>query len=104
MTYPRPVAQQAGFIADLRTEAQRVANEDKPVMEPLYVDLLADADAGPSPIHLGIRGGVSHLRDYLSSRQSIGVNHVALNLRFNTMDSKSTLQRLADDLLPVFSY
>ena len=49
--------------------------------------------------HLGFRSGVNALRDYLLSLQDIGVNHVALNLRFNQAGIEETLQRLADELL-----
>jgi hypothetical protein len=31
--------------------------------------------------------------------QNIGVNHVALNQRFNQTDIETTLQRLADEIL-----
>lgn len=40
---------------------------------------------------------------YLKSLEGIGVNHVALNLRFNQADTKDTLQRLAEEILPEFS-
>lgn len=38
------------------------------------------------------------------SLEEIGVNHVALNLRFNQADTEDTLKRLADDILPEFSH
>ncbi|MEM7445776.1 MAG: LLM class flavin-dependent oxidoreductase, partial [Pseudomonadota bacterium] len=75
---------------------------DKPVMQSLYVDLADNADAPPQPIHLGFRSGVGFLRRYLQELQSLGVNHVALNLRFNKTSIETTLKRLADDLLPDF--
>ena len=46
---------------------------------------------------------MNHLRAYLKSLEEIGVNHVALNLRFNQADTEETMQRLADDILPDFS-
>ncbi|GJL56454.1 MAG: hypothetical protein NPIRA02_35860 [Nitrospirales bacterium] len=72
-------------------------------MEPFYIDLTEDPDTPPQPIHLGLRLGSHHFRAYLKSREEIGVNHVALNLRFNQADIETTLKRLADDLLPDFS-
>lgn len=36
-------------------------------------------------------------------REEIGVNHIALNLRFNKADIDTTLKRLADDILPDFN-
>jgi len=68
-------------------------------MEPIYIDLTDNPDTQPKPIHLGFRLGVNHLRSYLESREQIGVNHVALNLRFNQLDIETTLRRLADEVL-----
>ena len=75
----------------------------KPFMQSLYVDLLEDADAHPQTIHLGFRSGVGFLKRYLLDLRDLGVNHVALNLRFNAADIKTTMNRLADELLPVFA-
>jgi luciferase-type oxidoreductase len=102
MTYPRPVNQQAELIDDFRDRIEIAGVADKPVMEPLYLDLAADPDEPASPIHLGFRMGVNALGDYLESRRAIGVNHVALNLRFNRIDPEQTLRQLADTTLPVF--
>jgi len=56
---------------------------NKPVMPSLYIDLMDDVDAPPRPIHLGFQSGVRYSRQYLHDLQAFGVNHVALNLRFN---------------------
>ena len=55
------------------------------------------------PLHLGFRLGSRRLKNYLKSLEEIGVNHVALNLRFNEADIETTLKRLADDILPEFN-
>ena len=103
MTYPRDAISQGKVIADLRQRVRQAGMPDKPVMQSLYVDLLEDADATPSPIHLGFRSGTSFLKAYLHEIQSLGVNHVALNLRFNHADIPATLERLSDRLLPAFA-
>ena len=103
MTYPRPAGVQSQLIEDFRSRVAAAGDNDKPVMEPLYIDLADDPTEAPTPIHLGIRTGVYSLRDYLRSRQDIGVNHVALNLRFNRANTESTLATLANELLPEFS-
>lgn len=72
-------------------------------MQPLYIDLTEDPETLPQPIHLGLRLGMRHLRTYLRSLEEMGVNHVALNLRFNRADVETTLKRLADGILPNFS-
>jgi luciferase-type oxidoreductase len=103
MTYPRAMNQQAQLIDDFRDRIAVAGLADKPVMEPLYLDLAVDPDEPASPIHLGFRMGINALGDYLESRQAIGVNHVALNLRFNRVAPEQTLRLLADKTLPVFS-
>lgn len=103
MTYPRPPDQQARMIGDLRARIKAAGTCDKPVMEPLYLDLTDDVETPARPIHLGLQVGVNRLRDYLRSRRVIGVNHVALNLRFNQADIETTMKRLAEDILPEFA-
>lgn len=103
MTYPRPGVVQSQLIDSFRSRIAAAGLQDKPVMEPLYIDLDERADSPPTPIHLGMRLGIDHLRSYLFERQQIGVNHVALNLRFNRANIEETLTRLADDVLVEFS-
>ncbi len=103
MIYPRAHQVQSRIIGDWRARIAAKGSPDRPVMEPLYIDLVEDSEAPPQPIHLGLRLGINHLRSYLQSRQDIGVNHVALNLRFNQSDIETTLQQLAEDILPTFS-
>lgn len=103
MTYPRNTGAQARVVADFRARVEAAGGPAKPVMQALYIDLAKDPQAAPEPIHLGLRLGAHPLRAYLRSLEDIGVNHVALNLRFNQTDVETTLQRLADDVLPDFS-
>lgn len=102
MTYPRGEQQQAQLIAAYRASTVEYAQPLKPVIEPLYIDIAAEPDAPAMPIHLGMRLGINTLRNYLKSRERIGVNHVALNLRFNSADTEQTLELLATALLPDF--
>ena len=102
ITYPRPAFHQSTLIDEYRERVDAAGQPNKPVMEPLYVDLSDDPDAPPRPIHLGLSLGMNALRDYLKSREKIGVNHVALNLRFNSHNIEQILDALAADLLPDF--
>ena len=102
ITYPRGIAAQARIIGDWRSRVQAVSGPAKPAVQSLYIDLAKDPQAPPQPIHLGFQSGANHLRAYLRSLEEIGVNHVALNLRFNQTDTEETMQRLADDILPDF--
>ena len=103
MTYPRNLPVQERIVTDYRERVRRLGGFEKPVMQPLYLDLCKDADAPAELIHLGFRAGIKALRDHLKALESIGVNHVALNLRFNSANIETTLKRLAGELLPDFS-
>ncbi len=100
ITYPRPAQAQARLVADYRARAEAAGATAKPVMQSLYIDLLPQPDAPPRPIHLGFQSGTQYLRHYLAELRALGVNHVALNLRFNQADVETTMQQLADDVLP----
>ncbi|WP_211097103.1 LLM class oxidoreductase [Aliishimia ponticola] len=103
MTYPRDTAAQGRVVADYRDRIAAAGLPDKPVMQSLYVDLVDQPDAAPRPIHLGFQSGTDFLRRYLTDLRTLGINHVALNLRFNRAPVEDTLHRLADALLPDFS-
>ena len=103
MLYPRNSFEQAKVIGDWREALAQAGRPLQPVMEPLYIDLAEDPEAAPRPIHLGFELGTKRLCSYLRSRQEIGVNHVALNLRFNQADVETTLKRLSDDVVADFS-
>lgn len=103
ITYPRDAASQGRIIAEYRARVSDAGLPDKPVMQSLYVDVLDDPTADPRPIHLGFQSGTEFLLSYLQEIEALGVNHVALNLRFNSNDIEQTLQRIASDLLPHFT-
>lgn len=102
MTYPRDVMAQARIINDWRSRIESAGLVNKPAMQSLYIDLVEDPEAPPQPIHLGFRSGVNALCDYLKSLEHIGINHVALNLRFNELDIETSMKRLANELMPDF--
>ncbi|MEM8970729.1 MAG: LLM class oxidoreductase [Pseudomonadota bacterium] len=103
MTYPRDPASQGRLVADYRARLTDAGQPNKPVMQSLYIDLLDDPEAPARPIHLGFQSETGFLRRYMREIQQLGINHVALNLRFNSAPIDTTLKRLADDLLPDFS-
>ncbi|MEM1216359.1 MAG: LLM class oxidoreductase [Bacteroidota bacterium] len=100
--YPRHHMQQAYTIAQWRRKIAEYHDFDKPFMQPLYVILEENDDFSPQPIQLGFRIGANHLVQYLQEIQRIGVNHVAINLRFNTRAIEATLEALASKILPHF--
>ena len=103
MVYPSETAVQEKVLANWHAGTEASGLHPKPAMQPLYIDMLEDPHARTRPIHLGRRLGTHHLRTYLRRLEAIGVNHVALNLRFNHADTESTLMRLATEVLPDFS-
>ncbi|MEP0366713.1 MAG: LLM class oxidoreductase [Cyclobacteriaceae bacterium] len=102
MNYPKNLYQQKYTIDEWRQLVAQSGDHDKPFMQPLYVDLQQNDDFRPEPIPLGLRIGANHLVDYLEQLQEVGTNHVAFNLRFNTMNMDQTLERLAEKVLPHF--
>jgi len=102
MFYPRDFQSQAMRINEWRQLVSQSHEYSKPFMQPLYIDLMPKSDFKPQGIHLGIRTGIDFLIEYLNGIKSIGVNHVALNLRFNNANIEETLQVLAEKVLPHF--
>ena len=103
MLYPRDVHLQQQIIELWRERAKLAGKPIQPVMQPLYIDLSEDANAKPTPMHLGYRLGINALKEHLYALEKAGINHVALNLRFNQKPIEETLYLLADELLPFFS-
>ena len=102
MLYPREPKIQERIIRDWNEHLNASERSPQPIMQPLYFDLLESSTAQPQPIHLGFRSGIEYLIEYLKSLEVIGVNHVALNLRFNKNDIVETLRQLAKEVLPEF--
>lgn len=103
MTYPRDTGSQGRLVSDYRRRIEEAGDTvSKPVMQSLYVDVLAEPDAPPRGIHLGFQSGIDFLVTYLQELETLGINHVALNLRFNQAEIEPTLERLARHVLPHF--
>lgn len=102
MYYPRNLYMQEHNIMEWRALIPEAQKFDKPFLQPLYVDLQDDDDFKPIGIHLGIRTGIHYLIEYLFQLKSIGVNHVAMNLRFNTNSIEKTMEILAKKILSKF--
>ena len=103
ITYPRDVTSQSRVVEEYRSRTITFGQSIKPVMQSLYVDVLDNFDARPKTIHLGFQSGIGFLKQYLLELRNIGINHVALNLRFNEASIETTMKRLADELLPEFT-
>lgn len=102
MYYPRNLYMQEHNISEWRKLVAETSEYDKPFMQSLYVDFQKDDDFQPQPIHLGFRVGSKYLIEFLNHLKNIGVNHVGINLRFNTRDMEETLEHFAKAILPHF--
>lgn len=102
MYYPRDVYIQKNTIRAWRSFIPKEQAFNKPFMQPLYLDLQENADTKPLSIPLGYKTGLNYLIDYLYQLQELGVNHIALNLRFNSMNMNKTLEELAHKVIPLF--
>ncbi|MEM7180701.1 MAG: LLM class oxidoreductase [Spirochaetota bacterium] len=102
MLYPRSILPQKQIIRDWRERSRAKGIANRPVVQPLYIDLASDPREQPQAIHLGLRLGVYHLLTYLESLQEIGVNHIAFNLRFNQSGIEETMKVLAKEVLVEF--
>lgn len=102
MYYPRQLGQQQYTITQWRKLIPEAQDIDKPFMQPLYVVLEEDDDFKPRPIQLGFQTGVNYLVEYFHRIQETGTNHVAVNLRFHSGNIETTLEYLADKVLPHF--
>ncbi|WP_282135896.1 LLM class oxidoreductase [Seonamhaeicola maritimus] len=102
MSYPKDLYNQKQTINAWRKLIKDSQEFDKPFMQPLYLDLQEEDDYKPQPIPLGFRIGSNFLIDYFQKLENIGVNHIALNLRFNNLDIDKTLEILGNKVLPHF--
>jgi len=102
MYYPRNFYMQSYNIQEWRAMVNESSEYDKPFMQPLYIDLHPNVDFQPQGIHLGFRIGMNYLIEYFNELKKIGVNHVAINLRFNSAHIESTLEEIAKKILPLF--
>ena len=102
ITYPRRLEAQERIVAEYRARVAAAGAGNKPVIQSLYVDVMNKPTMPPRPIALGYAAGTDFLREHLKSLQAIGVNHVALNLRYNNAEIEPTLEKIAQEILPEF--
>ena len=102
LNYPKGNYKQEISIKEWRELIAKTQPYDKPYLQSLYIDLQTNENFKPEPIPLGFRIGTNSLISYLTLMQEIGINHVALVLRFNSEDIAKTLRILSSEVLPNF--
>jgi hypothetical protein len=75
----------------------------KPFAQSLYIDLVADEDYKPQPIHLGYKLGVNWLMELLIRLQELHVNHVIINLKYGQRQAEQVLEELGRRIIPQFN-
>lgn len=96
LQYPRDALTQQSRVRQWRA----AVGEWKPFAQSLYIDLHEDADAPAQPIHLGYRLGRNRLIEHLVALRGLGVNHVALNLKYGRRPAGDVLEELGAAVLP----
>jgi hypothetical protein len=98
---PRAPDLQAQLIAEWKQAQAKVRPvADLPFAQSLYIDLLPEADAAPTPIHLGYRLGRRPLVRLLTRLHEIGVRHVVFNLKYGQRPASEVMRELAGEVLP----
>jgi luciferase-type oxidoreductase len=92
VTYPRPLHVQRSLAESWGSA--------KPIAQSLYVDLVADPDRPPTPIHLGYRLGSAHLVDVLQALHQVGIAHVVLNLKYGSRPAAEVIEEIGESVLP----
>lgn len=100
ITYPRAVHLQRAVIGGWR---DALKGAFKPISQSLYIDLDADPDGTPVPIHLGWRLGRRPLIELLEELQEAGMNHVILNLKYGRRPAADVLEELGEFVAPSFT-
>lgn len=100
LTYPRDLLQQVEVVARWREALDRFDAGFKPVAQSLYIDLAEDPDTPLTAIHLGYRLGRRQLAELLENLRLIGVNHIALNLKFSRRPVADVLDEIGREVIP----
>ena len=99
--YPRPIEQQAQNIQRWRAAVETAApGTFKPFAQSFYLDLADNPDEPPTPIHLGFRAGRNILIRFLATLRTVGVHHVALNLKYGRRYAGEVLEEIGKEVLP----
>lgn len=102
LSYPRSIPAQREIVAQWREVAADVRPDRfLPFAQSLYIDLAYDEDEKPTPIHLGWRLGRHALCELLVELADLGVNHVALNLKYGRRPAPEVVDEIARYVLPL---
>lgn len=101
--YPQNSSIQQKRIENWKDELIKNNKKFKPFIQSLYVDLASEHELKPTPIHLGYRLGRNSLIELLKEQQSIGINHIIINLKYCRREAESVIDELGKYVLPLFT-
>lgn len=103
ITYPRRMDFQVELIRQWHDTVESVTpGVFKPFAQPYHIDLVADPNVSPTPIHGGHRLGRSWLMRHLETLERAGANHVLFNLKYGSRPAEAVLEELATHVVPRF--
>ncbi|MFP3753879.1 MULTISPECIES: LLM class oxidoreductase [unclassified Cupriavidus] len=103
ITYPRRMDLQVEVIRQWHDAVAATSpGTFKPFAQPYHIDLTADPDVSPTPIHGGHRLGRSWLMRHLETLERAGANHVLFNLKYGNRAAEAVLEELATHVTPRF--
>ncbi|MFB6300988.1 MAG: LLM class oxidoreductase [Halobacteriales archaeon] len=89
---PEPTLE--SMLADWRDVAG-----NKPFIQGMGIELLADSTAGMEHIHQGYRAGSEWVRDHIATLADHGVDHLAISLRSTDRDIETVIEEFGEDVL-----
>lgn len=101
-TYHREEGRQEGRIELWQRALEQKGVGPKPFVQSVQLELLADADAAPEPLELGLRTGRHALVAYLRRLHGMGVAHVMFNLG-RGRPAREVIKELGGEVLPALT-
>ncbi len=100
--YPRDFNFLKQTLSNWSNALEKAEQSWKPYLQSLYIDLLEDKNASPNGIHLGFKSGTAYMTKHLQALESVGVNHVIINLKYGNRPAETVIEELGKDVLPHF--
>lgn len=101
--YPRDPQSLPHIMTRWQDALQQTHQPWKPYMQSLYIDLVEEKRRNPTPIHLGFKSGTDYVIAFLKWLESVGVNHVIINLKYGSRPAEVVLEELGEAVLPQFA-
>jgi luciferase-type oxidoreductase len=104
--YTQEFETQSALIDDWRARVREQTGSEatrKPFVMSEHINLSDDPDAPPRRIHQGVELGRNRLIERIETWEELGVDHLAINLRYNERPAPEVLEELGQEVLPEVS-